>query len=292
MSEPTEDGSGNGERRLEAGTAGASRGAEIASALRRLPASFWVFLTLVAAGLFVYLTFLRQVERTVDKTTGTVDKVVEAAKDAAVGIAKLFRPEEVIRTFHEWRELTVRSGTGSHLEIATAEATESFSRTTNFEVLGKRLPLSTNVSEITVPATYRFHIDLNDEWRLTPDGKRLLVRAPRVRPTLPVAFDTAKVEKKTSNGWTRWDADDDLAELEKGITEQLAGRAASPETLAKIEDQGRLAVARFVRTWLLSREAWGEGRFEEIVVVFEGEEETPDVLPQTLRFEKGKEALP
>ena len=254
--------------------------------------AFWVFLTLVAASLVVYLTFLRQVERTVDKTTGTVDKVVDAAKDTATGIAKLFRPEEVIQTFHEWRELTVQSGTGSHLEIATAEATESFSRTTNYEVLGKKLPLSTNVSEITVPATYRFHIDLNDEWNLTPDGKRLVVRAPRVRPTLPVAFDTAKVGKKTSNGWVRWDAEDDLAELEKGITGQLAVRAASPESLAKIEDQGRLAVARFIRTWLLSREAWGEGRFEEIVVIFEGEEETADVLPQSLRFGKGSEGLP
>jgi hypothetical protein len=254
--------------------------------------AFWVFLTLVVASLVVYLTFLRQVERTVDKTTGTVDKVVEAAKDAAVGIANLFKPEEVIQTFHEWRELTVQSGTGSQLEIATAEATESFSRTTNYEVLGKKLPLSTNISEITVPATYRFHIDLNDEWNLTPDGKRLLVRAPRVRPTLPVAFDTAKVGKKTSNGWVRWDADDDLSELERGITAQLAERAANPETIAKIEDEGRLAVARFVRTWLLSREAWGEGRFEEIVVIFEGEEETPDVLPQSLRLDKGTEVLP
>jgi hypothetical protein len=254
--------------------------------------AFWVFLTLVVASLVVYLTFLRQVERTVDKTTGTVDKVVEAAKDTAVEIVKLFKPEEVIQTFHEWRELTVQSGTGSRLEIATAEATESFSRTTNYEVLGKKLPLSTNVSEITVPATYRFHIDLNDEWKLTPDGKRLLVRAPRVRPTLPVAFDTAKVGKKTSNGWVRWDADDDLTELEKGITAQLAERAGSPETIAKIEDEGRLAVARFVRTWLLSREAWGEGRFEEIVVIFEGGEETPDVLPQSLRLEKGREVLP
>jgi hypothetical protein len=254
--------------------------------------AFWVFLTLVVASLVVYLTFLRQVERTVDKTTGTVDKVVEAAKDTAVEIVKLFKPEEVIQTFHEWRELTVQSGTGSRLEIATAEATESFSRTTNYEVLGKKLPLSTNVSEITVPATYRFHIDLNDEWKLTPDGKRLLVRAPRVRPTLPVAFDTAKVGKKTSNGWVRWDAEDDLDELEKGITEQLAVRAGSPETLSKIEDQGRLAVARFVRTWLLSREAWGEGRFEEIVVIFEGEEESPDVLPQSLRLDKGTEVLP
>lgn len=260
---------------------------------RRVPGTaFWVFLTLVAGALIVYFSFLRQVERTVDKTTGAVDKVIDTAKGAAVELVKLFQPEEVIKTFHEWRELTVASGTGSHLEIATAEASERFTRTTNFEVFGKKLPMSTSVSEITVPATYRFHIDLNDEWNLTSDGKRLVVRAPRVRPTLPVAFDTGRVEKKTSSGWVRWDADDDLADLEKGITSELAIRAADPDTIAKIEDEGRIAVARFVRTWLLTREAWGDGRFEEIVVIFEGEEESPDVLPKTLRFEVGKEVLP
>src|SRR5690606_7728235 len=143
--------------------------------------------TLVAAGLAVYLAFLRQVDRTIAKTTGTVDKVVDAAREAASQLAKAFSPAEGVATFHEWRELTVVSGTGSHLEIATAEATERFARTTNYQVKGWKLPLSTNVSEITVPATYRFHIDLNDEWRLVPEGKRLLVRAPKVRPTLPVA---------------------------------------------------------------------------------------------------------
>ena len=259
---------------------------------RKPGTAFWVFLILVVAGLLVYFTILRQIDRTVEKTTGTVEKTVEAAKELGVELVNLFNPTEVVRTFHEWRELTVAAGTGSHLEIATAEATESFSRTTNYEVFGKKLPLSTNLSEINVPATYRFHIDLNDEWKLTPEGKRLLVRAPRIRPTLPVAFDSARVEKKTSAGWVRWDKDGDLAELEKGITGELATRAADPATIAKIEDEGRLAVARFVRTWLLSREAWGEGRFEEIVVVFEGEEETPDVLPAVLRLEKKEPLLP
>ncbi len=262
---------------------------------RKSRLGLWIFLAVlvpVVGALVAYLAFLRQVERTLDKTKGTVDKVVDTARDTVVELAKVFKPEEIVTTFHEWRELAVTSGTGSHLEIATAEADEHFTRTTSYAVFGKRLPLSTNVSEITVPATYRFHIDLNDDWTLTPEGTRLLVRAPKVRPTLPVAFDTAKVRKKTTSGWARWDAGEDLAELEKGITEELDGRAAKPETLAKIEDEGRLAVARFVRTWLLSREAWGEGRIDEIVVVFEGEEETPGVLPQSLRFEIEAETNP
>ncbi len=258
----------------------------------KLPGTpFWIFLTVVVAGLLVYLAFLRQVDRTLDKAKGTVDKVVETAKDTAIEIAERFRPEIVVSTFHEWRELTVSPGTGSQLEVATAEASERFTRTTDYKVFGKRLPQSTSVSEIVVPATYRFHIDLDGEWVLTAEGRRLVVRAPRVRPTLPVAFDTARVEKKTTAGWARWDADRDLAELEKGITEELAGRASRPETLARIEDEGRLAVARFVRTWLLSQDAWGEGRFEEIVVHFEGEAERPGVSPAALRLDT-PETLP
>ncbi len=248
----------------------------------------WMFLLallLVAAALTVYFTFLRQVERTVETAKETIETVARTA-------TTLFDATKVVSTFHEWRELTVASGTGSQLEIATAEAAERFVRTTNYQVKGWKLPLSTNVSEISVPATYRFHIDLNDEWQLIPEGARLLVRAPRVRPTLPVAFDTAKVEKKTSAGWARWDSDADLAELEKGITGELGVRAGRPETLARIEDEGRLAVARFVRTWLLSQDAWGDGRIEEIAVVFEGEEETPGARPQSLRFEIGSEARP
>ncbi|HRQ88065.1 MAG TPA: hypothetical protein PLA50_04660 [Bacteroidia bacterium] len=281
MSEPTEPSS-------LPGPTGSSP-ASPSNPARRSPGTlFWVFLTLVVAGLAIYFSALHQYRRTLDQ----IDQTLDTAKTTIVEVAKIFRPEEVVATFHEWRELSVKGGTGSHLEIATAEASERFSRTTNYTVLGKTLPLSTNISEITVPATYRFHIDINDEWQIVPDGKRLLVRAPRIRPTLPVAFDTAKVEKKTSAGWVRWDADTDLADLEKGITEQLGERATRPETLARIGDEGRLAVARFVRGWLTARDAWGEDRIEEIVVTFEGEDASSEVVPKALRIGREELVLP
>ncbi len=236
--------------------------------------SFSVFFTLVVAGLIVFFTFVEMAKRAAD-----------SVKETVIEVASIFQPKVVITTFSEWRELKISPTDGNILEIATAESSERFSRTTNLAMFGKVLPLTTTVSEITVPATYRFHIDLDDEWNITSEGKRLIVRAPKVSPSLPVAFDTAGVEKKTQAGWARWDRSDDLDALEKEITGKLEERARQPETLNKVSDDARVSVARFIQKWLVDQNAWGTGRFEEIVVLFA--DETPadlSAVPAALRF--------
>ncbi len=261
----------NTEEPAESGESGATRS-------RSGPGTFfWVFLTLVVAGLLVYFSWLWMAKRAVD-----------SAKETIIEIAEVFRPDLVVTTFNEWRELKVTASGGNILEVATAESSEHFTRTTNMAMFGRVLPLTTTISEITIPATYRFHIDLNEPWNIIPDGNRLLVRAPAVRPSLPVAFDTGGVQKKTTAGWVSWDTAGDMEALEKEITGKLAERAAQPETLAKVRDEGRIAVAQFVRKWLIDQEAWAEGKFDEIVVVFDGEieGETPlSSVPPTLSLE-------
>lgn len=237
----------------------------------------WLFLIALVIVVGALVAYLRPFQ--------TGERIAENAKDLGVAIVERLRPEIQTSNFTQWRELSVKPSEGNLLEIATAESRETFSSTTNLKLFDRIVPGSKAVLEITVPATYRYHIDLDDDWQIHTEGKRVVVRAPRIRPTLPVAFDTAGVERMTSAGWARWDLDEGLAELEKGITEQLENRASDPATVAKIRDAGRLAVARFVRTWLLSRSAWGKERFEEIVVVFEGEEPIADVLPPMLRIE-------
>lgn len=223
---------------------------------------FWLFVILVVSGLTVFLSFVWLGKRTIDST-----------KDAAVEIVGMFRPEEVVETFEEWREMEATATDGNILEVATATASEKFSRATNYAMFGKTLPLGTTVSEITVPATYRYHIDLNDDWFVTSDGPRLFVLSPQIRPSLPVAFDTGGMRKKTKSGWARWDGTENLDELEATITSKLALRATDPEVMETIRDESRVAVAKFVKSWLLSREAWADGKFEEIVVVFEREKD-------------------
>lgn len=250
---------------------------------RRGPGTlFLVFLTLVVAGLIVLFAPI-----------WIARQAMNSVKETVVEVANVFKPTEIVTTFNEWRELNAAATDGNILEIVTAESTERFMRTTNLEMFGRALPLGTTVSEITVPATYRFHINLNDEWRILSDGNRLLVQAPAVRPSLPVAFDTGGVQKKTQSGWARWDGAENLAALEKEVTGKLAERAEQPATILRIREEGRLAVAQFVKKWLIDQDAWAEGRFEEIVVIFAGEEgKILTSEPASLRFEAEKPVLP
>ncbi len=237
---------------------------------------FWMFVILIVAGLSVFFAFVWLGKHGIDSTKGAFVEIVTA-----------FKANEVVETFAEWRELHVQGNEGNILEVGTANSTERFTRETSLEMFGKKLPLGTTASEISVPATYRFHIDLNDEWFVTADGSRLLVIAPKVRPSLPVAFDTGRMEKKTSSGWARWDKNENLDTLEKTLTNQLNFRASKPETLAKVSDESRESVAKFVKTWLLSQDGWGDDRFNEIAVIFSNEEgRVLSNQPATLRWEK------
>ena len=241
--------------------------AEVEKEIQQQPASpwgkvFWLFVILIFSGLTVFLSFVWLGKESVDATT-----------EAAVELLKAFKPDEVVETFEEWRDMEATATEGNILEVATATASEKFTRSTNYAMFGKTLPLGTTISEITVPATYRYHIDLNHDWFVTTDGARVLVLAPRIQPSLPVAFDTGRMQKKSKEGWARWDGTENLDELETTITSKLAIRASDQAVLGDIRDKSRVAVAKFVKNWLLSQEAWADGKFEEIVVVFEGEGE-------------------
>ena len=125
------------------------------------------------------------------------NKGMDLTKEAFLSLFEGFKPKQVINTFTEWRDLQVESNDGNILEVATATATEEFSRETNFEMFGKILPIST-FSKIDVPATYRYHIDLTGDWNMEANGNRLIVTPPPLQPSLPVAYDSGKMKKNQS----------------------------------------------------------------------------------------------
>jgi hypothetical protein len=244
---------------------------------------FWLMIFCGLIGLIVFLSVI-----------WLGKQGIESAKDAVVEIAKEFNPDKIVETFDEWRELEAIATEGNILEIATATATEKFTRQTNIEMFGTTLPLGTTVSEIQVTATYRYHIELNGKWCVSTDGNRLLVVAPPISPSLPVAFDTGTVQKRSTAGWARWDSQENLDELEKEITGKLALRAADPLSISKVYDQGSLAVAKFVRHWLESQGAWDTKQFKEIVIAFYGEDLAGQSLssrPSILRINESDEIL-
>ena len=97
------------------------------------------------------------------------------------------------------------------------------------------------------------------------------VEAPALRPSLPPAIHTDRIERRAEAGWLRFDAAEQLAALERSLTPRLAGLARDPRHLAFAREPARLAVARFVRAWLLGREAWGAGGVRAIAVTFADE---------------------
>jgi hypothetical protein len=80
------------------------------------------------------------------------------------------------------------------------------------------------------------------------------------------------MEKSTSAGWLRFNGEDNLASLEKGITSELIKRADDKVHRDYVREASREAVAGFVKTWLLKRDLWGEDRFNRIVVAFPDDE--------------------
>ncbi|MCB1061961.1 MAG: DUF4230 domain-containing protein [Verrucomicrobiae bacterium] len=247
---------------------------------------FWLFVVLVIAGLIVFGGFVWIAGRTFD----SVEKGMESTKDTFVGIAAAFRPETISETFSEFTELTAKGNEGNILEVVTAEATEEFTRKTNVVWFDREVPLGTTVSEISVPATYRYHIDLSGDWSLSAYDGRVTVVAPSLQPSLPVAFDSGRMRKKTKSGWGRWDGNENLGDLERSLTSRLEERAKSPETIDRVREEARMSVAGFVRNWLLAREHWSDSTYREIVVVFEDELGSPTLgnltdRPASLRWE-------
>jgi hypothetical protein len=134
------------------------------------------------------------------------------------------------------------------------------------------MPLGTTVSIIQVPVTYRYHIEMQKEWPIYLSGKSALVRAGEVKPSLPAAIDTSKMEKYTQSGWARFNKDENLELLERSITPQLEGRSQVPAIRQLAMDAGRQTVREFVTTWLLKEQGWKRDGENKVIVLFPGEQ--------------------
>jgi hypothetical protein len=160
---------------------------------------------------------------------------------------------------------------GGLLEIATVTVYERFKRIDNKEFWG--IPLGTTVSTVQVPVTYRYHIEMAKEWPIYISGKTAVVRAGDVKPSIPAAIDTARMEKYTQNGWARFNKEENLETLERSITPELASRANNPAIRQLAIDTGRQTVREFVTNWLLKEQGWKRDADSKVIVLFPGEQQ-------------------
>jgi hypothetical protein len=157
---------------------------------------------------------------------------------------------------------------GGRLEVATVTATEAF----KLDAPPKSLfgvDLGQTVSNVQAKVVYRYHIEMAKEWPIKVHGTTAIVEAAEIKPTLPVAFDTATMEKQTKSGWARFDKHDNLDELERRLSPQLEERAYGYKGLAL--ESARKSVGDFVRTWLMKQQLSQPGVAYQVQVVFPGE---------------------
>jgi len=212
-------------------------------------------------------------------------KAAANAVESLTGIADRFTTGTITTTFTAAIPHLVSDG-GTRLEVAAFEAVETFTRSDERRALFDTVYLGTTVTEIKVPVTYRYHLRLDEPWRLEVWDHACIVHAPPIRPTLPPAIHTDGLRKRSERGWLRFNEDEQMDELERNITELLERRASDPDNIDLVRETCRRRVAEFVRNWLLVEDHWRRDRFRAVTVIFADEKvDRPSSLPPTLFLE-------
>jgi len=202
----------------------------------------------------------------------------ESFKQMAANLSKGFLTSEVTITGTQIL-LEIGQTHGDVLEVASPLKTiESFRRADNRFAAWGWVYLGTTTSEIKVPAHYRFHIKLSELRDARLEDGVLFITAKEIHPTLPVAFDTAGMEKKADNTWLRFDADQQLADLEKSITPVLAHRASLH--VPNVREAARKDIEEFVQKWIVDTRPEYRQQVTAVKVLFPGE--TPSTPPGPL----------
>ncbi len=205
-----------------------------------------------------------------------ITKINESAKDLAEsifsgsqGIAEKFKTGKITTTFVEDLPKIVTSE-GNNMEVAVLEITETLREQSVIKyfwgVYGEE-----NIIEIKVPVTFRYYINLLDPWQLETQNQTCIVTAPEIKPFLPPAIHTDKMEKLIlKEGWIS-SAEKKLDNLERKITPYLIEKAGRPDRIESVKETARKKIAEFVKVWLLKEDHWRENRFNTIIVQFPDE---------------------
>jgi hypothetical protein len=240
----------------------------------------------IVLGLVAYLG-LHQISRTVRDGGRAATESLRDLGEGAIDIAEAFQTGVITKTFVSAIP-SFSSDSGARLELASFEAVEILRSSDERRIAWDLVTLGTTVSEIRVPVTYRYHLSLKEPWHLRVENQRCLVQAPPIKPSLPPAIDTGRIERFSESGWLRFNEDEQMEELERGLTAALSERAADPRHISMVRERCRLEVAEFVRSWLLLEDHWRDDRFRSVTVVFADETEAePSILPPTLTLEPG-----
>ena len=216
-----------------------------------------------------------------DRAARTVESIADAPGRFVERVARGFLSGDVTERFVSSIP-TVTSPPAGNLEVAVAENFETVTRSDERYAFWDLVPLGRTTVEIRVPVTWRYHLSLAEPWSVVVEGNACRVLAPALRPSLPPAIHTGRLERRVESDWLRSLGTDDaerLGELERMLTEALARRAGDRLHLALVREPARKTVAEFVRLWLLGEQAWGPGAVEHIDVRFADEAGAGELAP-------------
>lgn len=174
----------------------------------------------------------------------------------------------------------VRATQGDVLELAVLESTLTFT----LEDEWKNVPadLGKSVAKISVPAVFRFFVKISEPITFSSEEKdgeiRCTVIAPKLRPVLPVAFDTSRMTRERDIGVLRFNREEMTDALNDRISMRLVLSAKNHAKTALVRDAARTAFEKFVREWLGEIRELRERGIEKISVrvFFEDEVPPPD----------------
>ncbi len=164
-------------------------------------------------------------------------------------------------------EIIVVRSPGGLLQTATVKADEVVDATFTHRILGVKI--GEVAPRIRCRAYYSYHVKLQPEWRVVRKDGVITALAPPLTPTLPIAIDSATVERQIGGTWllVPFKGDDDLEALERTITAKLARKASSDEYKQRALEESRKTIAEFIETWAVQS---GQD-VRSVRVLFEGE---------------------
>jgi hypothetical protein len=195
--------------------------------------------------------------------------LVGVAANAALFVWQWHKPPRTVTIVSASSSPVVMRTPGGVLEVSTVTAEERFDSTTTHTVLG--VPVGATVAQIRVPAVYRYHVPLARDWTFRLTGKALVAVAPPVRPSLPVAIDTAKLESFSSGVWSPITGASAVKALQRSITTTLSAKASTPDLMKLQRESARQTVTEFVRKWVVQQPQWDGKDVPTILVFFEDE---------------------
>ncbi|MCD8533676.1 MAG: hypothetical protein LR011_02355 [Verrucomicrobia bacterium] len=225
--------------------------------------------TFMVLGLIGLVAYWITISQTVSIFKGGRNKVSEVSEQVGKAL-DTFSSAHISQSFLTQLPSRISAG-GNQLEVASFESTESFRSESSKRIAWDYLDLGTTVAEVRVPVTYRYHVQLEDTWKLDVKDSICVVTAPRIRPTQPPAIHTHRIEKFSSRGWLRFDSQDALDELMRIITPTVRMYAGDDQHVALIKDTARKSIARFVQKWLLDNNYWSTNMVNTIIVSFPDE---------------------